>query len=263
MTDPLINNFFSEIDTGGGGDCLFRSLSYSLYKTPDKHFKVRQRICKAPIPQELEPFFIKSEREKMCKKGEWGTHLEVIFASKIYNKPIIVYKKKHDKGIGNLCEGYKSLDSIKNNLAFKGVRKYLFGKEYKDVAKRIYCIYLPNNNTDVEPILLYNLDNIHYKVLKPKKTRKSVKRKSKKTRKSVKRKSKKTRKSVKRKSKKTRKSAKRKSKKTRKSVKRKSKKTRESVNRKSKKTRKSVKRKSKKTRKSVKRKSKKTRKSEI
>jgi hypothetical protein len=167
--DSLINSVFDEIDTGGGGDCLFKSLSYSLYDTPKNHAKVRQAICKAPIPKELEPFYIKSERKKMCNLTEWGTHLEIIIAAKLYKRPIIVYKKKHNTGIGSLCEGQKLIQDIKNKKAFKGVRRYLSDKEYKDSEKRIYCIYLPDNNTNAEPIILYNINDIHYRVLKPKK----------------------------------------------------------------------------------------------
>ena len=110
----------------------------------------------------------------MCNLTEWGTHLEVMIASKIYNRPIIVYKKDHDTGIGSLCEGYSSIDDIKNKKSFKGVRKYLVGEDYKNSAKRIYCIYLPelaplDNNTNADPIILYNIGQTHYRVLKPKK----------------------------------------------------------------------------------------------
>jgi len=167
--DKVLNEVFYEIDTGGGGDCLFRSLSYVLYDTPTNHFKVRQRICKAPIPQELEPFYIKEEREKMCNLKEWGTHLEVMIAAKVYKRPIIVYKKGHNKGIGKLCESYHLIDDIKNKKIFKGVRKYLSG-DYKKSTNRIYCIYLPDNNSNIDPIILYNIGNIHYRVLKSKKS---------------------------------------------------------------------------------------------
>jgi hypothetical protein len=281
--DPLINDVFYEIDTGGGGDCLFRSLSYSLYGTPKYHFEVRQKVCKAKIPDELKPFYVEEERQQMCREGEWGTNNEVWIAAKLYKRPIIVYLKDHDTGISKLCPGYDKIDK------FKGVRKYLFDKKFSSSSVRIYCIYLPDENrkngvnvvdprqsenSNIEPILLYNLGQTHYRVLKPKdkivhfgkkKTVKKSLRKSSRKSKKSKKISRKNKKTVKKSVGKSRKS--RKTRKTRKSIRknRKSRKTRKSIrkSRKTRKTRKSIRKTRKsirKTRKSI-RKTRKTRKS--
>jgi hypothetical protein len=269
--DPLINGPFNEIDAGGGGDCLFKSLSYALYGNPKDHFKVRQRICKAPIPEELKPFYIEKERKKMCNLTIWGTHLEVMIAAKIYNRPIIVYKSGHTTGIGSLCEGYAWIDDIKNNIAFKGVRKYLIGDKYKSSAKRIYCIYLPDNDTDKEPLILYNIGQVHYRVLKPKISRRSpmnrkkskkVSINSRKTSRKIKKASRKTSrksKKVSRKSKKVSRKSKKTSRKSKKTS-RKSKKASRKTSRKSKKASRKTSRKSKKASRKTSRKSKKSKK---
>jgi hypothetical protein len=202
LSDSLINNYFYEVDAGGGGDCLFRSLSYLLSGTPDHHDMVRLQICTYNLPEHIP--VVEDERKAMCELGVWGTDLEVMIAAVIANRPIIVYMRNRNTGIDQVaCAGSVHLNRILSGQIFRGVGKYLINPFYVPVAKRIYCIYLPDSNTDIEPLILYNIDQGHYRALKPKydliryamrSKRKSI-RKRKSVRKSV-RKSKSKRKSV-------------------------------------------------------------------
>lgn len=167
-TDKLINKYFYEVDAGGGGDCLFRSLSYLLSGVPDHHDIVRLQICTYDLPESIAAFVDEDERKSMCQIGTWGTDLEIMIAAVIANRPIIVYKRDHDKGVSAACAASVHLDKILSGEIFKGVGKYLIDPFYVDVSKRIYCIYLPNANTDIEPLILYNIDQGHYRALKPK-----------------------------------------------------------------------------------------------
>ncbi|KAI9010609.1 hypothetical protein DFJ74DRAFT_685044 [Hyaloraphidium curvatum] len=36
---------FVPVETGGGGDCLFRALSHQLHRTPTRHLEVRQKVA--------------------------------------------------------------------------------------------------------------------------------------------------------------------------------------------------------------------------
>ena len=243
--DKKISEVFDEIETGGGGSCLFYSLAY---ETTGKNSlkearKLRQMICKYK-PEDLEPFVALASSEKsMCDDKSYGTTIEIQKAARLLNRPIIVFKEKRNNGIAaeDVCPGAQFIDIIKNSKMFKGVYKYLF-KPYNKVQKNIYCIFLPEDDTDAEPILLYNIGDYHYRLLKPKKpkslsVRSKTSRKSRKSRKASRKTSRKSRKSRKTSRKTSRKS--RKSRKTSRKTSRKSRKSRNTSRKTSRKSRKS------------------------
>ena len=245
--DKKISEVFEEIETGGGGSCLFYSLAY---ETTGKNSlkearKLRQMICKYK-PEDLEPFVALASSEKsMCDDKSYGTTIEIHKAARLLNRPIIVFKEKRKQGIASedVCPGAHLIDMIKNSKMFKGVYKYLF-KPYDKVQKNIYCLFLPEHDTDAEPILLYNIGDYHYRLLKPKKISK-VSRKSRKSRKVSRKSSRKSRKSS-RKSRKSRKSS-RKSRKSSRKSRRSSRKSRRSSRKSSRKSRRSSKKSSRKS----------------
>ena len=197
-TDQLINDYFYEIDAGGGGNCLFRSLSYLLSDIPNNHDLIRLQICTYDLPEEVKDFIDQDERKAMCLDGTWGTDLEIQIASIISKKPIIVYKKDHLTGISGICSASSHIPRIVSGEIFTGVRKYLVEQPYSLINRRIYCIYLPVEDTADEPLILYNLDQNHYRALKPqfhivaygmntKRKTKSIRKSSKRKTKSIKR----------------------------------------------------------------------------
>ena len=107
------------------------------------------------------------ERKKMCNEGEWGTDIEINIAAIIADRPIIVYKRNHNNGISQLCHSYPHINRIVSGEVFSNVRKYLTDPFYNQVAQRIYCVYLPDSDTSAEPLLLYNIDQGHYRALLP------------------------------------------------------------------------------------------------
>ena len=165
-SDELINNYFYEIDAGGGGDCLFRSLSYLLSGTPDHHDMVRLQICTFNLPPHVEETVDQEERKAMCNLGTWGTDLEIMIAAVIANRPIIVYMRNRQTGVDQIaCAGSSVLNRIVSGEIFSGVRKYLTDPFYREVSKRIYCIYLPDADTAIEPLIEYNIEQGHYRAL--------------------------------------------------------------------------------------------------
>jgi hypothetical protein len=165
----LISKYFYEIDAGGGGNCLFYSLSYALFlEGINRNYKqVRQDVCTLNVPQipDLEDFRTDDDKQKMCNDGEWGTNIELIKAAIFYKKPILVYKSDHDDGISKDCLGFKYIKGIIDGLYLLGVRPYFVDPYYKNVEKNIYCLYLPLENTNEKPLLIINYGQSHYRVL--------------------------------------------------------------------------------------------------
>jgi hypothetical protein len=258
--DKQISKVFDIIETGGGGSCLFHVLAYHLSKNHSlkEARKIRKKICKYN-PEDLLPFTALAHGEKsMCDDSSYGTTIEIEKAARIYKRPIIVYKENRKTGIASdlVCPSQTRIDN------FEAVKKYL-NPPFDKVLSRLYCIYLPKKNQNKEPIIIYNIGDYHYRVLKPKlnkKSRKTSSRKSRKSRKESSRKSRKSRKESSRKSRKSRKVSSRKSRKSRKESSRKSRKSRKESSRKSRKSRKVSSRKSRKSRKESSRKSRKSRK---
>jgi hypothetical protein len=230
-TDKKIKHLFNEIETGGGGNCLFTSLAYAYAyadnsdsdnSDSDNIFdinliqkeakKIRQKICKYNPPDLVHFVSVGQGEKSMFHKTTYGTVIEIEKAARLYKRPIIVYKEGRKNGLASkdLCLGARYIKQIKDSKMFKGVTKY-FIEPFKSVLPNMYCIFLPEKDTDNEPIIIYNIDDVHYRVLiektsrKSRKIRKSSRKSVRKTRKSS-RKSRKTRKSS-RKSRKIRKSS--------------------------------------------------------
>ena len=88
-------------DVLGDGNCLFRCLSLEIFKTQDKHTKVREEVVEAL--RENEGFFksyigdqYELHLERMAKDGVWGTDSEILAASEKYKCDIFVYTKHGD-----------------------------------------------------------------------------------------------------------------------------------------------------------------------
>ncbi len=214
-SDKLISLAFDEYDAGGGGSCLFYCLAAELLSSNSltSARQIRKEICNYN-PNDLKDFVAIAEHEEsMCDDKTYGTTIEIQKAARLYNRPIIVYKKNRNDGIASdlVCPGSQYISQIKSGKIFPSVSKYFNKKPYTDILPRLYCIYFPEKNTNNKPIIIYNIGDIHYRVLKDKfskASRKSSKAPRKSLRKSVRKSVRKSRKSVRKNRKVSRKSRK-------------------------------------------------------
>lgn len=90
-------------DTQGDGNCLFRSLSDQIYGSEAKHPAVRKALMDFMVsePDEFAPFLldevgelqsIQSYCARMGRSGEWGGNLELVAASRVYQRHIVVHR---------------------------------------------------------------------------------------------------------------------------------------------------------------------------
>lgn len=82
--------------TGGDGNCLFRSVSDQLYGTEDYYAQIR-KFCMDYISYEKNFFqdYISEDIddyiEMKRKDGEWGDDVEIQALSEIYSRPIEIF----------------------------------------------------------------------------------------------------------------------------------------------------------------------------
>ena len=132
----------------GDGNCLFRSLSFSLHGAEDKHgeiradvvnyLRLRPHLRRVVSNHPQEGMGLDSDRrhslatwnewlEDMEKDGEWGDHIVVVTAAKLYGRQIVV---------ANVCD---------HGTASREVHAY-------------------NEKAEGEPIILWRKGNNHYMV---------------------------------------------------------------------------------------------------
>jgi OTU domain-containing protein 3 len=106
---------FKPLDVGGGGDCMFRSVSHQLFGSAGFHTTMRKKVVEhllgLPVEacwvssflslsvdliffQELQPFLgevnIQAYLQEIAKEGTWVGHLELQAIVDIYNCSILV-----------------------------------------------------------------------------------------------------------------------------------------------------------------------------
>ena len=87
----------------GDGNCLFRSFSFILYKTEDKHQYIREAVVEVISLNENSfrsyclPDTVTEHVEKMRNNYIWGTHAEIFAFSVLVFRPVFVATEKHDR----------------------------------------------------------------------------------------------------------------------------------------------------------------------
>lgn len=88
----------------GDGNCLFRAISFAIYQNQDMHSKIRTDITNMikNNKHKFKPFItgpqsIDTHVSNMSKLGTWGTQVELIAASTLYNIPIYVASKSTNR----------------------------------------------------------------------------------------------------------------------------------------------------------------------
>ena len=87
----------------GDGNCLFRCISYFVYGTQDYHSDIRSFLTDfmSLNPSEFtalcHPLSVSDHLCRMKQNFSWGTHAEIIAASIIFKKPVLVAVQKNDR----------------------------------------------------------------------------------------------------------------------------------------------------------------------
>jgi len=117
--ESLINQGNTINDMDSDGNCLFRSLSDQLYHDNGRKYDlVRHDICEflSSNKEEFAAFLLMNDDdedvldideyiEKMREDGEWGGNVEVVVASRIYKRNIVVFSFEYSNGaLSIVCE---------------------------------------------------------------------------------------------------------------------------------------------------------------
>ncbi|KAG0437164.1 hypothetical protein DMUE_3851 [Dictyocoela muelleri] len=95
--DELIINFKQWMFVGQDGNSLFKIISFILYDTFERHFKVRYDIVNAINEiEDLQDIHDEKYIKKMTKYGTHATELEIYAASVLYN---ITINLSHDPNL--------------------------------------------------------------------------------------------------------------------------------------------------------------------
>jgi len=181
-----MNNHFIGINNNGRGECLFYTLGMLLENndTFAKAMEIRNNIYDYQYKSQEDNIFplnaqqiefmrmgTEAEEQKSAKlmnqQGVYGTEYEIFKAAKLYNRPIVVYQDKPTHNYRQQCifNNMNIFDRIRSGQIFRGVRRYLT-PPIDNVMSYLVCIYLPNNNTNTIPLLIYNMGNNHFIMLR-------------------------------------------------------------------------------------------------
>ena len=110
--NSLLNqgNIINEMDSDG--NCLFRSISDQLYHdNGSRHDIVRHDVCEhlSTNKEEFKHFLLLEDDdedvldideyiEKMRQDGEWGGNVEIVVASRVYKRNIMVFSGEYSNG---------------------------------------------------------------------------------------------------------------------------------------------------------------------
>ena len=110
--NSLLNqgNIINEMDSDG--NCLFRSISDQLYHDNGaRHDIVRHDVCEhlSTNKEEFQHFLLMGDDdedvldideyiEKMRQDGEWGGNVEIVVASRVYKRNIMVFSGEYSNG---------------------------------------------------------------------------------------------------------------------------------------------------------------------
>ena len=117
--ESLVNQGNTIKDMDSDGNCLFRSISDQLYHDNGaKHDIVRHDVCEflSSNKEEFAFFLLMDDDdedvldideyiEKMRDDGEWGGNVEVVVASRVYKRNIVVFSFEYANGaLSIVCE---------------------------------------------------------------------------------------------------------------------------------------------------------------
>ena len=138
--ESLINQGNTINDMDSDGNCLFRSFSDQLYHDNGaKHDIVRHDICEflSSNKEEFAGFLLMNDDdedildideyiEKMREDGEWGGNVEVVVASRVYKRNIVVFSFEYANGaLSIVCEDKdKKEDGSDLLLSYHGESHY-------------------------------------------------------------------------------------------------------------------------------------------
>lgn len=124
--NSLINQGKIILEMEADGNCLFRSLSDQLYHDNGmKHDLVRHDVCQhlSNNKEEFRHFLLMNDDdedildieeyiEKIMEDGEWGGNVEIVVASRVYKRNVIVFSVEYDNGaLSIMCEEKEANDS--------------------------------------------------------------------------------------------------------------------------------------------------------
>lgn len=129
--DNTVRDRFNVREIIADGNCLFRALSFCLYQTEDNHSDVRNKIVRHVVGNWscYEPFIIgdvsygslvsneSDYSSVMTKNGTYGSHVELVAATKIFNV-FITIMHSHDSSVTEI--GLNTRNKIKVNLLYEG-----------------------------------------------------------------------------------------------------------------------------------------------
>jgi len=138
--ESLVNQGNTINDMDSDGNCLFRSLSDQLFHDNGaKHDIVRHDICEflSSNKEEFAAFLLMNDDdddvldideyiEKMREDGEWGGNVEVVVASRVYKRNIVVFSFEYSNGaLSIVCEDKdKKEDGSDLLLSYHGESHY-------------------------------------------------------------------------------------------------------------------------------------------
>lgn len=93
LLERLYEYGLQERRMSGDGNCQFRAISDQLYRTPEKHKRVRKHVvyqlkAQKDLYLEYVPMKYKDYVKKMKRKGEWGDHVTLQAAADCFGMKI-------------------------------------------------------------------------------------------------------------------------------------------------------------------------------
>ena len=100
LSDHLAAQHRKRITIEGDGNCLFRALAYTIYKTQDMHIKMREMLASFLLKNKLEfqPFLstpVEDHVQEIRHERIWGTALEVLAVASLMQLPVYTYTPIH------------------------------------------------------------------------------------------------------------------------------------------------------------------------
>ena len=166
--ESLVNQGNTINDMDSDGNCLFRSISDQLYHDNGaKHDIVRHDICEflSSNKEEFAGFLLMNDDdedvldideyiEKMREDGEWGGNVEVVVASRVYKRNIVVFSFEYSNGaLSIVCEDKDKKDGSDLLLSYHGESHYNSVHPIGGPKKIQLLKPLSNDNADATPNL--------------------------------------------------------------------------------------------------------------
>ena len=120
--------YIREVFMAEDGNCLFRSMSYTVYGNADHHAELRQAIATYILQNQAHflPYFDHANGNymqycsNMMEDAVWGDHLEIMAFSKIYKVPVLIYDENHTQP--QQGSEFDKGDGRKAHFFYRGIR---------------------------------------------------------------------------------------------------------------------------------------------